>query len=207
MLADVMADGVLHLRRLGPVRDDPGDVLAEGGVGDAQRSDLLAEVQHCDVLVDQSAHLLGVLVRIEFAVGGVPVAAPGPHLDLSEQFHILDELQRLGPGQDGVEGREEGTQRDVEGGPQLLIGEQLHARLDGLAGFDPFDTVLDEDLPDPLALRFELLDLGSERTQRPLHIGIDRAVGTGVHREGLGELRRHAVVVDGQPVRLLRRGP
>ena len=54
-------------------------------------------------------------------------------------------------------------------------------------------------------MRFELLDLGGERAERPIGVGVDLAAGVRVHGEGGGELRRHAVVVDHQAVGLLQR--
>ena len=76
-----------------------------------------------------------------------------------------------------------------------------------MGGCRRLDAALHEDLPDPLALRLQFLDLGGERAERPVHVGVELAAGAGVHSERLGELRRHAVVVDRQPVGLLRRGP
>ena len=46
--------------------------------------DLLAEIEDGDVIVDQAADLLLVLVGIEVTVGCVAVTAPGPDLDLAE---------------------------------------------------------------------------------------------------------------------------
>lgn len=56
-------------------------------------------------------------------------------------------------------------------------------------------------------LRFEPSDLGAERPERPVGVGIDPTLGVGVHGEGLGDLGEDAVLVHHQPIRLLGRGP
>ena len=119
----MVAHGVFHLRRLGPRRADTADVGAEVGIGDAHRGDLPAEVEDRDVLIDQPADLLGVLARVEVAVGRVPVAAPGGDLDLAEEANVVDEPQRFGSRQHGVEGGEEHPQRHVEIGSEPFVAE------------------------------------------------------------------------------------
>ena len=71
---------------------------------------------------------------------------------------------------------------------------------------DRVDSTLHEELPDALALRVELGDLGDERAECAVDIGVDLSVGARVGGESLGELAGDAVVVDDQPVRLLRCG-
>ena len=208
MGADVMTYGVFHLGCLGPIRMHPVDMKTKGRVGDLQRLDLLAEVENRDMLVDQTPDLLLVLVGIEVPIGCVAVAAPSSHLDLTEEVDIPHERQRFRSRQDSVEGGEEGSYCNIELGPESFVAEQLNAGFDRFVGRGRFDAALDEELSDALALGFELVDFGGERPECPVNVRVDDlAVSIGISGESLGELSRHAVVIDDQSVRLFRCGP
>ena len=127
VLADVVAQGVLHLARLGPRGPLLLDVLLELGRGDLDGRDAGVDAQRDDVLVDQLADLLAHLLADQPLAA--PVAVAGLGLDVRQGLGVVDEGQRLGPRQHQVQGRQELLELDVELGPQLLVLQELRRRL------------------------------------------------------------------------------
>ena len=93
VLADVVPDRVLHLRRLRTIGAQARDLGAKVRRGDRDRRDLLVHAQREDVVVDEAADLLAVEGDVEGVA--LPVPAASPDLDHAEELGVALERQRL----------------------------------------------------------------------------------------------------------------
>jgi hypothetical protein len=92
--------------------------------------DLLGEVEHGDVLVDELPHLRPIQGGVEPTVALIAVPLPHSALDVSEQRGIANERPGLGPGQHDVNRGEEPLEVDVElGAKGSSASSSMHASI------------------------------------------------------------------------------
>ena len=186
VLAQVVADRVLHLRRPGPGRTQAGDLGVEVGGGDRHRRDLLLDAECLDMIIDQPADLLPVQRRVEPVLA---VTAPRRERDHPERPRVRHIRQGLGAGQHDLHAHGEQLERRLERHPQPLIRQRLDAGVLVGRGAEPVNAPGLEQAADPLAALGQQRHLIGDARHRPLNV-LGRIGG-----QGDLQVLRHPVVI------------